>query len=90
MPEQPSVDLSFGLGSAPESLRSGGGGFEPGFNLGSNFSFIRVQTWVQPGFELLEGFELFQGSENSILNLGSTWVLIGFHSTWVEPGLNLG
>ena len=74
------------------ALRSGGRGVrtwvQPGFEL--FFSFIGVQTWVQPGFELLEEFELFQGSENSILNLGSTWVLIGFHSTWVEPGLNLG
>ena len=74
------------------ALRSGGGGFrtwvQPGFEL--FFSFIRVQTWVQLGFELLEEFELFQGSENSILNLGLTWVLTGFHSTWVEPGLNLG
>ena len=62
---------------------------QPGFEL--SFSFIRVQTWVQPGFELYEEFELFQGSENSILDLGSTWVLIGFHSTWVEPTrLNLG
>ena len=42
-------------------------GGRPGFEL--CFSFIRVQTWVQLGFE---EFELFQGSENSILNLGST------------------
>ena len=27
------------------------------------FSFIRDQIWVQLGFELLEEFELFQGSE---------------------------
>ena len=53
-------------------------GVQPGIEL---FSFIRVQTWVQLGFELLEEFELFQGSENSILNLSSTWVLIRFHST---------
>ena len=74
------------------ALRSGAGGFrtwvQPGFEL--FFSFIRVQTWVQLGFELLEEFELFQGSENSILNLGLIWVLTGFHSIWVEPGLNLG
>ena len=60
---------------------------QPGFEL--FFSFNRVQTWVQLGFELLEEFELFQGLENSILNLGLIWVLIGFHSTWVQPGLNL-
>ena len=71
-----------GEGQAQEDASSG---IEPGFDLGSNFSFLfgRVQTWVQLGFELLEEFELFQGSKNSILNLGSTWVLIGFHSTWV-------
>ena len=66
---------------------------QPGFEL--FFSFIRVQTWVQLGFELLEEFELFKGSENSILNLGSTWVLMhwvpfNLGSTWVEPRLNLG
>ena len=74
-----------------KTLRSGGGvrtWVQPGFEL--FFSFTRVQTWVQLGFELLEEFELFQGSENSILNLDLTWVLIGFHSTWIEPGLNLG
>ena len=69
------------------TLRSGGA-FEPGFNLGSNLFFFYQS--VQPGFELLQEFELFEGSENSILNLGSTWVLIGFHSTWVQPGLYLG
>ena len=66
---------------------------------GSNLDSTWVRTFLffcessnlgSPGFELLEEFELFQGSENSILNLGSIWVLIGFHSIWVEPGLNLG
>ena len=57
---------------AKDEASTGGGS-----NLGSTwfelfFSFIRVQTWVQLGFELLEEFELFQGSENSILNLGLT------------------
>ena len=62
------------------------GGFEPGFNLGSNFSFLlRVQTWVQLGFELLEEFELFQGSENSILNQ----VQSGFLLRSIQPGFNL-
>ena len=67
-------------------LRSRGGRVriwvQPGFEL-LFFSFSRVEL----GFELLEEFE-FQGSEK--LNLGSTRVLIGFHSTWVQPALNLG
>ena len=67
------------------------GGFEPGFNLGSNFSFLLLE--FKPGFNL--GSNFWKSSSCSrvrrtLLNLGSTWVLIGFHSTWVQPGLNLG
>ena len=32
---------------------------------------------LEPGFGFVEEFKLFQGSENSILNPGSTWVLNG-------------
>ena len=66
-------------GRSPPRGEGWGGRSPPPFANG----FIRVQTWVQLGFELFEEFELFQSSENSILNLGSTWVLIRFHSTWV-------
>ena len=56
------------------------------FNLGSSFSFLLSE--FKPGFKLefefLEEFELFQGSENSILN-----VLFNLGSTWVESRLNL-
>ena len=58
------------------------------FNLDSNFSFLFLE--FKPGFNLgsnfLEEFELFQGSENSILN----WVQPGFSLGSIQPGSNQG
>ena len=51
---------AFGL-SSPEGIKVRGEGFEPGFNLGSNFSFLLLE--FKPGFNL--GLKFWKSSSCS-------------------------
>ena len=73
------------------ALRSGGGGFEPRFNLGS--TWVRTFLFFHQSSNLGSTWSRAFGRVRVVpafgelnMNLGSTWVLIGS----IQPGFNLG